>query len=53
MIIVDEAHRVLADTYNSNFKSERGRNKIGWFTATPGRGTQDIDENKLLSEFSL
>ena len=52
MIIVDEAHRVLADTYKLVTLSLRGEEtKIIGLTATPGRGTQDIDENKLLSEF--
>ena len=52
LIIVDEAHRVLADTYKLVTLSLRGEDtKIIGLTATPGRSSKDLDENISLSEF--
>ena len=52
LIVVDEAHRVLAPTYKkavnyfSNFKT-----KIIGLTATPGRSYKNEEENKKLAKF--
>ena len=52
LIIVDEAHRVLAPTYKAVTDSLFGKkcNLIG-LTATPGRGAFDDFENQKLSEY--
>lgn len=52
LIVVDEAHRVLAETYNEVTLKLRGsETKIIGLTATPGRGTRDLYENEALSNF--
>lgn len=52
LIVVDEAHKVLAETYKAvteNFIGSRAR-VIG-LTATPGRSVHDEEENAALAEF--
>lgn len=52
LIVVDEAHRVLAPTYKAVTDSLFGMNcRLIGLTATPGRGINDDDENKRLSEY--
>jgi len=52
LIVVDEAHRVLAPTYKTVTDSLFGINcRLIGLTATPGRGINDADENKRLSEY--
>lgn len=52
LIVVDEAHRVLAPTYKSVTDSLFGPNcRLIGLTATPGRGTSQIDENRMLSDY--
>lgn len=52
LIVVDEAHRVLAHTYKEVTDSLFGVNchLIG-LTATPGRGIDNAEETKKLSEY--
>lgn len=53
VIVVDEAHKVLAPTYSDVVSSilEHGSKLIG-LTATPGRGGDSLfAENKVLSEY--
>ncbi len=52
LVVIDEAHKVLADTYKQvteAFISDRTR-VIG-LTATPGRSTHNKEENAALAEF--
>lgn len=52
LIIVDEAHKVMAPTYKEvteAFISNTAR--VVGLTATPGRGVGDHEENKALAEF--
>jgi superfamily II DNA or RNA helicase len=52
LIVVDEAHRVLAPTYKAVTDSLFGMNcRLIGLTATPGRGINNKDENKRLSEY--
>jgi DNA repair protein RadD len=52
LIVVDEAHRVLAPTYKEVTDSLFGMNcRLIGLTATPGRGLNDDVENKRLSEY--
>lgn len=52
LIIVDEAHRVLAPTYKMVTDSLFGLNaRLIGLTATPGRGINNEIENKKLSEY--
>jgi superfamily II DNA or RNA helicase len=55
LIIVDEAHKAVAKTYQFSIKKlmSEGSNVMG-LTATPGRSYKSLnseDENRLLSEF--
>jgi DNA repair protein RadD len=50
LIVVDEAHRVLAPTYKAVTDSLFGSNtRLIGLSATPGRGINQSSENKLLS----
>ena len=52
LIIVDEAHRVLAPSYTTVTKALCGENtRIIGLTATPGRSAKDEGENRALAEF--
>jgi DNA repair protein RadD len=52
LIVVDEAHRVLAPTYHKVTDALFGVNsRLIGLTATPGRGLNDNDENFKLSNF--
>ncbi len=52
LVIVDEAHRVLAPTYSDVTKALGGiSTRFIGLTATPGRSSTDIDENKKFSKF--
>ena len=52
LIVVDEAHRVLAPTYKKVTDSLFGYNcRLIGLTATPGRGIDNIEENKKLSDY--
>ena len=52
LIIVDEAHRVLAPTYKAVTDSLFGMNaRLIGLTATPGRGIDNSRENQKLSEY--
>lgn len=52
LVIVDEAHKVIAPTYKQVTKALLGKSTrcIG-LTATPGRSAIDLDENKELANF--
>ena len=52
LIVVDEAHKVLAPTYSKVTKAFLGKEThvIG-LTATPGRSVTSLDQNKKLAEF--
>jgi len=52
LIVVDEAHRVLAPTYKEVTESLYGINsRLIGLSATPGRSIDDSEENKKLAEF--
>lgn len=52
LIVVDEAHRVLAPTYKAVTDALWGQNsRLIGLTATPGRGIDNADENRRLSEY--
>lgn len=52
LIIVDEAHRVLAPTYRKVTDALFGNNcRLIGLTATPGRGIDNVEENRRLSEY--
>lgn len=52
LIIVDEAHRILAPTYKAVTDSLFGMNaRLIGLTATPGRGIDNSKENQKLSEY--
>lgn len=52
MVIVDEAHKVIAPTYKKVTKSLIGDDSVViGLTATPGRSTTELDENIELSQF--
>lgn len=52
LIIVDEAHKVIAPTYEKVTKSLMGLNtKVIGLTATPGRSFIDHEQNRALSDF--
>ncbi|MBF0239796.1 MAG: DEAD/DEAH box helicase [SAR324 cluster bacterium] len=54
LLVVDEAHKVLAPTYKEVTKALLGENtKVIGLTATPGRHIDNSEENKLLSDFFL
>ena len=52
LVIIDEAHKVLAPTYNAVTRALAGDSAavIG-LTATPGRSVVDEEENKALADF--
>lgn len=52
LVIVDEAHKVLAPTYKKVTRALVGeRTRVIGLTATPGRSTNDAEENKALADF--
>lgn len=52
LVIVDEAHKVIAPTYKEVTKALLGsRTHVIGLTATPGRSASELDENKELSDF--
>jgi superfamily II DNA or RNA helicase len=52
LIVVDEAHRVMAPTYKAVTDSLFGMNcRLIGLTATPGRGVRNEEENQRLSEY--
>ena len=52
LIVVDEAHRVLAHTYKKVTDSIFGKNcRLIGLTATPGRGIDNKEETEKLSEY--
>jgi superfamily II DNA or RNA helicase len=52
LVIVDEAHKVIAPTYKAVTKALLGQESmcVG-LTATPGRSAINLDENKELADF--
>jgi len=52
VVIVDEAHKVLAPTYKDVTKALIGNGtRVMGLTATPGRSTVDAEENEALAKF--
>jgi superfamily II DNA or RNA helicase len=52
VVIVDEAHKVLAPTYKEVTKALVGNGtRVVGLTATPGRSAVDAEENRALAEF--
>ena len=53
LVVVDEAHQIVADTYSfvSRQLSDRYGVKLIGLSATPGRSTTNIDEDKELAKF--
>ena len=52
LIIVDEAHKVIAPTYSEVVRSISNMNtKVIGLTATPGRNAEDLYGNKELSDY--
>lgn len=52
LVTVDEAHKVLADTYSKVTKALLGDGtRVVGLTATPGRSTNNLEENKALAKF--
>jgi len=52
IVIIDEAHKVIAPTYKKVTKALVGtESSVIGLTATPGRSTSELDENRELSEF--
>jgi superfamily II DNA or RNA helicase len=52
VVIVDEAHKVLAPTYKAVTKALIGNGtRVMGLTATPGRSAVDADENEALATF--
>lgn len=52
LIVVDEAHKVLAPTYYRAVRALLGQEtRVLGLTATPGRGADVVDENRALAEF--
>lgn len=52
LIVVDEAHRVLAPTYREVTDALFGVNaRLIGLTATPGRGINNIDETEALADY--
>ncbi len=52
LLIVDEAHRVLAPTYKAVTKALTGnQTRLVGLTATPGRNADDISSNQQLAKF--
>ncbi|KYG84186.1 hypothetical protein AWW67_03495 [Roseivirga seohaensis] len=54
LLVIDEAHKVLAPTYLEATRALIGdTTKVIGLTATPGRHIDDMEENKSLSDFFL
>ncbi|MEQ8552136.1 MAG: DEAD/DEAH box helicase [Cyclobacteriaceae bacterium] len=54
LLVIDEAHKVLAPTYLEVTRALMGENtRMIGLTATPGRHIDDLEENKRLSDFFL
>ncbi len=54
LLVIDEAHKVLAPTYLEATRALMGDNtKVIGLTATPGRHIDDLESNQLLSDFFL
>jgi DNA repair protein RadD len=54
LLVIDEAHKVLAPTYTEATRALMGeKTKVIGLTATPGRHIDDLEQNKLLSDFFL
>lgn len=54
LLVIDEAHKVLAPTYTEATRALMGeKTKVIGLTATPGRHIDDLDQNKLLADFFL
>ncbi|MEQ8470613.1 MAG: DEAD/DEAH box helicase [Marinoscillum sp.] len=54
LLVIDEAHKVLAPTYLEATRAFMGdATKVIGLTATPGRHIDDLEENKSLSDFFL
>lgn len=54
LLVIDEAHKVLAPTYAEATRALMGeKTKVIGLTATPGRHIDDLEENKLLADFFL
>ena len=52
LIVVDEAHKVLAETYKAVTESFiHNRARVIGLTATPGRSAHDQEENAALAQF--
>lgn len=52
LIVVDEAHKVLAETYKEVTEAFIGNKaKVVGLTATPGRSAHNTEENAALAEF--
>lgn len=54
LLIVDEAHKSLAQTYQESINiltSSKQNQKLIGLTATPGRSSEDYIENKILANF--
>ena len=52
LLIVDEAHRAIAPTYNQVTRALIGDNtRVMGLTATPGRSAEGKEENKRLAQF--
>lgn len=54
LLVIDEAHKVSAPTYTEATRALMGeKTKVIGLTATPGRHIDDLEQNKLLSDFFL
>jgi len=54
LLVIDEAHKVLAPTYTEATRALMGeKTKVIGLTATPGRHIDDLEQNKLLADFFL
>lgn len=52
LLVIDEAHKVLAPTYEEVTRKMIGNNtKVVGLTATPGRNIADTDQNEKLAKF--
>lgn len=52
LIVIDEAHKVLAPTYRAVTEALIGQlTRVIGLTATPGRGADDEEQNRALAEF--
>lgn len=52
LLVVDEAHKIIAPTYNEVTKSLFGsQTRVMGLTATPGRSIGNEEENKQLAQF--